>query len=62
MSAEKVANISYKSIMKHKRTVTISLHGKLAVLFNTLTPKVIDWILFQVYKKMKKRTETPKSA
>jgi len=53
MTAKKVAQLTYQGVMKHKRTVTISIHGKLALILNTLCPRFVDWVIGKIYGKLK---------
>ncbi len=56
MTAKQVAQIAYKGILKKKKVITISFHGKLAVVLNTLFPNFTDWIISKVFSHLKKVT------
>lgn len=53
MNSEKVARIIYKAIKRRKRTVIISLTGKLSIFLNKIMPGVFDHITYQAMKKEK---------
>lgn len=53
MSAEKVAKIIFKAIKRRKRTVIISLTGKLSIFLNKIMPALVDKITFQAMKNEK---------
>lgn len=56
MSSEKVAKIIYNALKAKKRTVIISLTGKLSIFLNKFFPSLIDRI---TYKEMKKEKNSP---
>ena len=53
MSAEEVAAEIVKGVMKRKRTIILSLQGKLTVLFNKFFPAFMDKIVYNVVSKEK---------
>lgn len=56
MSAEEVALHIYKGIMRRKRTVVLTLQGKLVVLLNKIWPGLLDVL---EYNTMKKEPDSP---
>jgi short-subunit dehydrogenase len=56
MSAEEVALHIYKGIMRRKRTVVLTLQGKLVVLLNKFWPGLLDVL---EYNTMKKEPDSP---
>lgn len=56
MSAEKVAHIIYKGVVKRKRTIVLTLQGKLVVFLNKVCPRLLDIL---EYNTMKKEPDSP---
>lgn len=56
MSAEEVAEKTYKAAQNRKRDLVLTFEGKMAVLFNKVIP---GWVDRQIYKIMKKEPENP---
>jgi len=55
MSAEKVARVSYNGIIRKKKYITISYHGKMAVVLNLFFPGFVDWIINVIFKHMERK-------
>lgn len=53
MSAEKVADKIVRGVIKKKRTIILSMQGKLTVLFNKFFPALLDKIVYRVVAKEK---------
>ncbi|HYV93374.1 MAG TPA: SDR family oxidoreductase [Chitinophagales bacterium] len=53
MSAEKVADEIVKGVVKRKRTIILSMQGKMTVLFNKFFPRMMDRMVYNVVSKEK---------
>ena len=53
MSAEKVADEIVKGVMKRRRTIILSMQGKLTVLLNKFFPALLDKMVYRVVAKEK---------
>ena len=53
MSAEKVADEIVKGVIKKKRTLVLSMQGKLTVLMNKFFPALLDKVVYRVVAKEK---------
>jgi short-subunit dehydrogenase len=56
MSAEKVALTIYKGVERRKRTIVLTLQGKIVVLLNKIWPSLLDKL---EYSTMKKEPDSP---
>lgn len=56
MSAEEVAKHLYKGIVKRKRTIVLTMQGKIVVLLNKIWPSLLDKL---EYNTMKKEPNSP---
>ena len=56
MSAEEVAEKTYKAALKKKRDLVLTRDGKLAIFFNKFVP---SWVDKKIYERMKKEPDNP---
>lgn len=51
MTAEKVADITFKSVVRRKRTRVMTFQGKLTVMMNKCFPSLTDKLVYNFFKK-----------
>lgn len=52
MPAEQAAREIYRGVMRHKRDITISFLGKVMIALNTISPRLVDFLVADAFKNL----------